>query len=219
MSDKKRFIAIGEAIFDILYLCTGMTVGFYLLTGGGPPLKHLYGMMALVLVFGDTFHLVPRIRAGFARERGCFTRQLSIGKLITSITMTAFYLFLWHVGLVYFKSTNMGLWTLIVYLLALLRIILCLCPQNGWLRNKPSRRWGIYRNIPFLLLGIMVMLLFMLSEGTGTTALSYMGSAVFLSFLFYIPVVLWADRYPAVGMLMLPKTCAYIWIICMGLSL
>lgn len=219
MSDKKRFIAIGEAVFDILYLCTGMAVGFYLLTRGGTPLKSLYGMMALVLVFGDAFHLVPRIRAGFAKERGRFTRQLSIGKLLTSITMTIFYLLLWHIGLLYFKRTDMGLQTALVYLLALLRIILCLCPQNGWLKSNPSRRWGIYRNIPFLLLGIMVMLLFMLSAGTGATALSYMEAAIFLSFLFYIPVVLWADRHAAVGMLMLPKTCAYIWIICMGLSL
>jgi hypothetical protein len=40
--------------------------------------------------------------------------------------------------------------------------------------------------------------------------------AVTVSFGFYIPVVLWADVYPILGMLMLPKTCAYVWMVVMG---
>ena len=40
--------------------------------------------------------------------------------------------------------------------------------------------------------------------------------AIALSFLFYIPVVLWADAMPMMGMLMIPKTCAYAWIVVMG---
>lgn len=39
---------------------------------------------------------------------------------------------------------------------------------------------------------------------------------IVLSFAFYIPVVLWADAVPAVGMLMIPKTCAYVWAVLMG---
>jgi ABC-type iron transport system FetAB permease component len=40
--------------------------------------------------------------------------------------------------------------------------------------------------------------------------------AITLSFAFYIPVVLWADAIPIIGMLMIPKTCAYVWIVWMG---
>jgi len=40
--------------------------------------------------------------------------------------------------------------------------------------------------------------------------------AILLSFGFYVPVVLWADVYPLVGMLMIPKTCAYVWAVWMG---
>ena len=39
--------------------------------------------------------------------------------------------------------------------------------------------------------------------------------AVLLSFLFYFPVVLWAQAVPLIGMMMLPKTCMYIWMILM----
>ena len=49
----------------------------------------------------------------------------------------------------------------------------------------------------------------MLSDGRGT---------IVLSFSFYIPVVLWANTIPMIGMLMIPKTCAYIWTVLIGYS-
>lgn len=39
---------------------------------------------------------------------------------------------------------------------------------------------------------------------------------IVLSFAFYIPVVLWADAYPLIGLLMMPKTCAYVWTVLIG---
>ena len=39
---------------------------------------------------------------------------------------------------------------------------------------------------------------------------------IVLSFAFYIPVVLWADTVPVIGMLMIPKTCAYVWTVFIG---
>ncbi len=39
---------------------------------------------------------------------------------------------------------------------------------------------------------------------------------IVLSFGFYLPVVLWADAIPMVGMLMIPKTCAYVWTVAIG---
>ena len=39
---------------------------------------------------------------------------------------------------------------------------------------------------------------------------------IVLSFAFYIPVVLWADVIPMIGMLMIPKTCAYVWTVVIG---
>ena len=34
--------------------------------------------------------------------------------------------------------------------------------------------------------------------------------------MFGIPVVLWADVIPMIGMLMIPKTCAYVWTVLIG---
>ena len=44
----------------------------------------------------------------------------------------------------------------------------------------------------------------------------WMWLTIVLSFAFYIPVVLWADVIPMIGMLMIPKTCAYVWTVLIG---
>ena len=47
-------------------------------------------------------------------------------------------------------------------------------------------------------------------------AFRWMWLTIVLSFGFYIPVVLWADAVPMIGMLMIPKTCAYVWTVLIG---
>ena len=97
--------------------------------------------------------------------------------------------------------------------LTAIRIGLCLFPQNDWTGESPVL-WGIYRNIPFLIMGIIMIGLFFAKRKDKAYSLMYL--AITLSFLFYIPVVLWADANPVIGMFMLPKTCMYIWIVWMG---
>ncbi len=40
--------------------------------------------------------------------------------------------------------------------------------------------------------------------------------AIVLSFGFYVPVVIWASTISWVGVLMIPKTLAYVWVVLMG---
>ena len=44
----------------------------------------------------------------------------------------------------------------------------------------------------------------------------FMPLAVALSFGFYLPVVLFSGVAPMVGILMIPKTMAYVWIVLMA---
>ncbi len=206
-----------EAVFDGLYLATALGLGLYLLVTGGDARGHA-GIMALVLVGGDIFHLVPRMRviAGGDEER--YRAALGRGKQITSISMTVFYLLLWQLGLLLFSENPAEVWTYIVYGLAALRIFLCLLPQNRWLERYPPVSWGILRNIPFFLLGAVVSVLFYLHR-VAVPGFSLMWLAISLSFVFYLPVVLWANKNPKVGMFMLPKTCVYLWMLTICLSL
>jgi len=177
----------------------------------------LFGIMAVVLGLGDSFHLVPRALALCTTGLENYTAALGIGKLITSITMTIFYILLYYVWRSrYHISVKNGI-TISVYFLSALRIILCLFPQNGWLQANPPLSWGIYRNIPFAIMGIFIIVLFYQeAKRNHDISFRFMWLAITLSFGFYIPVVLFADVIPLLGMLMIPKTCAYVWIVFMG---
>ena len=210
--------AIVETLFDAVYLVTVITLGIIMiLKSAGRRQYWLFGIMAVVLGLGDSFHLVPRALALCTTGLENYTAALGIGKLITSITMTVFYILLYYVWQSrYHISGKKGI-TAAVYLLSALRIILCLFPQNGWLRANPPLSWGIYRNIPFALLGLLIILLFFQeAKRQHDTAFRYMWLTFVLSFGFYIPVVLWADIIPMIGMLMIPKTCAYVWTVLIG---
>ncbi|MEG2851990.1 MAG: hypothetical protein RR879_03965, partial [Hydrogenoanaerobacterium sp.] len=107
--------------------------------------------------------------------------------------------------------------TATVYMLSVTRIALCLMPQNAWTNANPPLSWGIYRNIPFALLGLLIIVLFYRSaKANNDKTFSLLWLTIVLSFACYIPVVLFADAVPAVGILMIPKTCAYVWTVLIG---
>lgn len=204
--------AIMESIFDILYLLFAISTGIVLLRRNTDKLTRLLGVTALVLGCGDAFHLVPRVMDYWLA--GDFTAALGIGKLVTSITMTVFYLLLEYArreryGIRGEKGLLSAFWVL-----AALRIALCLFPQNAWTSADAPVSWGIYRNLPFAVMGVLSILTW-LRSAKQDKPLRWMWLAILLSFLFYFPVVLWAQALPIIGMMMLPKTIMYIWMLCM----
>lgn len=210
--------AIVETLFDAVYLTSVISIGILMIRGSkGNRQFGLFGWMAVVLGVGDSFHLVPRALALCTTGLENYTVSLGIGKWITSVTMTIFYVLLYYVWRQRYKITGQGGLTAAVYGLAGVRIALCMMPQNQWLSTGAPLTWGIYRNIPFALLGLLVIILFYRSaKEHGDKAFSRMWLTIVLSFGFYIPVVLWADAIPMIGMLMIPKTCAYVWTVLIG---
>lgn len=212
--------AIMETGFDIIYLCTVIILGIIMILssrGADKKQYRLFGIMAVVLGCGDAFHLVPRAYALCTDGLEYHVTSLGFGKFITSITMTIFYVILYHIWAMRYKKTNIKTITCTVYLLAAIRIFLCFLPQNKWLYADAPLSFGIYRNIPFALLGFLIIVLFYQSaRQQNDKPFRFMWLAIVLSFGFYIPVVLFADSYPIIGMLMIPKTCAYVWIVWMG---
>ncbi|MDD7220545.1 MAG: hypothetical protein SO401_09900 [Blautia sp.] len=210
--------AVFETLFDIVYLVSVITLGVIMIhKSEGRRQYFLYGLMAVILGCGDAFHLVPRAIALCTTGLDNFTVSLGIGKMITSITMTLFYVLLYYVWHVRYQVENKKELTVSVWVLAVLRIVLCLMPQNAWTSSEAPLSWGIYRNIPFTILGAVIVILFYRSAKTEQDKpFRFLWLAVVISFACYIPVVLFADMVPSVGMLMIPKTCAYVWIVLIG---
>lgn len=207
-----------ETLFDAVYLVTVITVGILMIRkSAGRKQYLLFGIMAVTLGAGDAFHLVPRAYALCTAGLEHYTAALGVGKLITSVTMTVFYILLYYVWRLRYHVKDQREVTVAVFLLSAVRIILCLFPQNKWTSADAPLSWGIYRNIPFALLGILVIVLFYkAAKEQHDHAFRFMWLTIVLSFAFYIPVVLFADTIPALGMLMIPKTCAYVWTVLIG---
>lgn len=210
--------AIVETLFDAVYLISVISIGIIMIVKSKGNKEYcLFGIMAVVLGAGDSFHLVPRAAALCTTGLENFTVSLGMGKFITSITMTIFYIILYYVWRIRYNIEGKKNITIAVYVLSLLRIILCLFPQNKWLSASAPLSWGIYRNIPFALLGLLIIVLFYKSaKETQDREFRHMWLTIVLSFGFYIPVVLWAEVIPMIGMLMIPKTCAYVWTVLIG---
>ena len=210
--------AIGETVFDVIYLSTVITLGILMMIKGkGQKEFFLFGVMAVTLGCGDAFHLVPRALALCTTGLESYTLWLGAGKWITSVTMTVFYVILYYVWRIRYRITDADKTTIAVYALAVIRIALCFFPQNKWLSADAPVIWGVYRNIPFALLGLLIIVLFYRSASRNhDREYRFMWLTIVLSFGFYIPVVLWADQYPVIGFLMMPKTCAYVWTVLIG---
>lgn len=210
--------ALMETIFDICYLTGVITAGILMISHGDKNrLVRKFGIMAVLLGAGDAFHLIPRMYALWTSGLEAHAASLGIGKLITSITMTVFYLILYYIWRERYQIQGYSKTTIGMWILTILRAVLCLFPQNEWLSYHQPLDWGVIRNIPFTVMGIWIIVLFIReTRKSSDRVFRFMPLAIALSFGFYIPVVLFAGRIPIIGMLMMPKTLAYVWIVVMG---
>ena len=153
--------AIVETLFDTVYLISVITIGILMIRQSkGNRQFTMFGIMAVLLGSGDAFHLIPRATALCTTGLENFTVQLGLGKWITSVTMTIFYVVLYHIWRERYQVKGHKITTAAIYALAGLRIVLCMMPQNNWLVTDAPLSCGIYRNIPFALMGLIIIVLF-----------------------------------------------------------
>lgn len=222
MSQGKLGMRIGESVFCIGYLLFDLIAGIIFLANSSDRLFLLYGIMTLLLGFGDAFHLVPRVVKHIKGESGRVRWWMNLGLAVTSVTMTVFYIILFYI----WKMQNVGqgtqtisslttVFTGMIWSMALARTAICLLPQNDWFGDG-NKKLSLCRNIIFSMIGAAEIILFLMMGGAyGIT----MAVCIFLSFLFYVPVTLFAKENPKIGMLMIPKTIMYIVMISLGLAM
>ena len=200
----------GETVFDICYLITALVIGVYILFKYRNNLGRLMGTATLLLGCGDAFHLVPRVLRYFVQ--GDFTAALGVGKLVTSITMTIFYILMFYIYKNKYKVENTKKIEYSIWILSVIRIILCMLPQNNWITNDGSLMMEIIRNIPFTIIGLIIIVLYY-QKRKECNEFKHILINVLLSFLFYLIVVLGTTKVPILGAFMIPKTVCYILII------
>ena len=210
----RRVFGRVELAFDMLYLSAAILLGIVFLRRAPGALRDLAALMAFMLAGGDMFHLVPRMLSIVYADDRRWARAMGWGKLAASLTMTVFYVLLWRFGLEAYRLEGYETATRIVYALAAARMVLCLPRGNRWLSREGNFRWAVLRNLPFIALGAMCTSLY-IDHIALIPSLGGIGAAIILSFLFYLPAALWAGKNRRLGMLMMPKTLMYIWMLFM----
>lgn len=220
-SDTPRLPDLMEAVFDTCYLLFDLIAGIlFFAFSHGSPLFLLYGILTWTLCFGDAFHLVPRVLRAVKGSNEKIERQLGIGLQISSITMTIFYILLLYIWKqTFYEMTAPVMLEILIWVSAAVRIVVCMLPQNNWCGKEGNRKLSVIRNAVFAVTGICVIVLYVMSGNTYGYHMTRMAAAIVVSFGCYLPVTLLSKKMPKIGMLMIPKTCAYIWMIVMGLQL
>ncbi|WP_026525336.1 hypothetical protein [Butyrivibrio sp. MB2005] len=226
MSKKEKPLGmrIGENVFCIGYLVFALVAGCTFILRAQATGDIFYSIcagMTLLLGCGDAFHLVPRIMINFKWATTIESEQrkrdfwLGLGNLVSSVTMTVFYLFFFASlfvkhgnGDISSVSGNRMILLMVLIVLAVIRIALCAFPQNRWFSKEKDTNWGLYRNIPFVVMGVITVgyLIILFQEWL-------LAVLVTVSFVCYMVVVLGANRKPMLGMMMIPKTICYLWMI------
>lgn len=220
-SDTPRVPDLMEAVFDTCYLLFDLIAGIlFFAFSHGSLLFLLYGILTWTLCFGDAFHLVPRVLRAVKGSNEKIERQLGIGLQISSITMTVFYILLLYIWKqTFYEMTAPVMLEILIWVSAAIRIAVCMLPQNNWCGKEGNRKLSVIRNAVFAVTGICVIVLYVMSGNTYGYHMTRMAAAIVVSFGCYLPVTLLSKKMPKIGMLMIPKTCAYIWMIVMGLQL
>lgn len=193
-----------ELFFDSMYLIFVLFLGIRILLLKKPN-SGLIGAMTMLLGLGDSFHLIPRIVAqatvdGFeVNAAGLF-----LGTRISAMTMSLFYLLFYYYIRREMKKTNRTL-DVLMPVLFLIRIVTVILSFNR------AASMDLISNGPFVLMGIIDIALLFRERANKNFGKLYI--FVFFSFLFYVPVVLFKNIYPTIGMLMMPKTVMYVLIV------
>ena len=170
-----------------------------------------------LLALGDTGHVDFRV---LAYALGSLETKISIlgtqlglvglGALATAVTVTLFYVLMLEVWRARFHKPY-GWFGYLLLGAAVARLLLMLPEANEWNNVVPPQPWSIIRNLPLMLQGLGVAYLILRDARVAhDRTFTWIGLMILVSFACYIPVITFVQQAPIIGMLMIPKTMAYV---------
>ncbi len=188
------------------------------------PLARLFILAFALLALGDTGHVGFRVLA-YAQgglDGATFTLfgsevgLVGLGALATAVTVSFFYMVmvaLWKTR--FGKAYGWFGWLLLA--MGIVRLILLIPAANDWNAVVPPQPWALIRNLPLIIQGLGVCALILRDAfANNDRTFKWIGAMIIVSYAFYTPVILWVQQVPMLGMLMIPKTLAYVAIAVIG---
>ena len=215
-----------EVSFDIIYLVViwGLVLAMYRHRSDVSPENRRVAILTMVvfglLALGDTGHVGFRVLAYALGDTaaqfsllGIPLGLLGLGTLASAITVTLFYVLMLAIWRARFDK-EYGAFEYLLLAAALLRLLLLAVPANQWFSPVPPQPWSTIRNVPLLLQGLGVAYLLLRDAWANKDrTFLWIGILILVSYACYLPVILFVQQVPLIGMLMIPKTIAYV-VIC-----
>jgi hypothetical protein len=212
-----------EIIFNITYLIVvwGLVIAMFArrgeLSGQRRRLADLVTLAFALLALGDTGHVGFRVWAyaigGLESQVTVMGRTISLvgaGALATAVTVTLFYIIMLEVWRVRFNRRYGG-FEYFLLIAGVTRLYMMTLPLNDWWRVVPEQPWSTIRNIPLMIQGLgLAYLILRDAIAAKDTTFRWIGICILVSYACYLPVILFVQQAPLVGMLMIPKTMAYV---------
>lgn len=216
-------VALFETLFDVIYLLLVwgmvilMTVKMSQVKTADLKTARWIRLAFILLAAGDTGHVGFRVLAQLTNTLdkpvmvfGAPMHLIGLGMMTTAFTVTMFYM----VFILAWQSRNdqKGTWfTNLLLVFGVVRIIFMALPANQWGELVPPQPISLYRNLFLVVQGVgLLVLLFSSAARKRDKLFLSMAWMIVLSFAFYTPVILFAQKVPLIGMLMIPKTIAYL---------
>ncbi len=170
-----------------------------------------------LLALGDTGHVGFRVLAyalgGLETEFSVLGLQLGLvglGALATAITVTFFYVLMLEIWRARFHKPY-GWFGYLLLGAAAARLLLMLPAANQWNSVVPPQPWSFIRNLPLMVQGLGVAYLILRdARAAQDRTFGWIGMMILISFACYIPVIFLVQQAAIIGMLMIPKTLAYV---------
>ena len=218
-----NLIAWFEILFNVAYLTAVWSVVALMtrsMAAVAPRDRRVAGLVRLAFVLlaaGDTAHVGFRVLASLLGDQGAQVKVfgapmslIGLGMLATSFTVTLFYMlfvYIWR-----FRYGRPASWLTSLLLAAgVVRLVMMALPANEWGSLVSPWPMSLYRNLPLIVQGAGVIgLIFYSATRARDGVFQWIAALIAVSYAFYIPVILFAQQQPLVGLLMIPKTCAYL---------
>ena len=169
----------------------------------------------LLLALGDTGHVGFRAAALLGDGLEANAVLVGAGALSTAVTVTFFYMLMMEIFRVYTGGRRDGIYWFVM-IGGLARLVFMAFPGNRWGGPIPLG-YSYIRNAMLTVMGLVIAVLYLragLSKRDRT--LKSVAVCIFLSYGFYLPVILFVHLEPMLGLLMIPKTCAYVAVAIIG---
>ncbi|HIE56763.1 MAG TPA: hypothetical protein EYP88_00835 [Anaerolineales bacterium] len=170
-----------------------------------------------LLAVGDTGHVGFRVLAlmidgpqTMISLAGQPMLLIGLGTLVTSVTVTIFYVMMLVIWQRRFDKPY-GWLGILLFGMAIIRLVMMMPVANQWGTPTPPQPWTTYRNLPLIILGLgSAYLILRDAYKNQDRTFIWIGWMIVISYAFYIPVILFVQKVPLLGMLMIPKTLAYL---------